>query len=72
MPVRLITADGVTEVPVPSVSGVVDTTGAGDAFAAGFLVAWTAGQPPVDCVIHGSETAAHVLRGPGGDAWQPA
>jgi sugar/nucleoside kinase (ribokinase family) len=71
-PVRLISAGGVTEVPVPPVSGVVDTTGAGDAFAAGFLVAWTAGKPPVDCVNHGSETAAHVLRGPGGDAWQPA
>ena len=71
-PVRLVTADGVTEVPVPSVSGVVDTTGAGDAFAAGFLVAWTAGQPPEACVAKGSQTAAHVLRGPGGDAWQPA
>lgn len=71
-PVRLVTADGVTEVPVPSVSGVVDTTGAGDAFAAGFLVAWTEGKPPVECVAKGSQTAAHVLRGPGGDAWQPA
>lgn len=70
--VRLITADEVTEVPVPPVTGVVDTTGAGDAFAAGFLVAWTAGKPPVECVTHGNETAAHVLRGPGGDAWQPA
>lgn len=69
--VRLITGDEVTEVPVPTVSGVVDTTGAGDAFAAGFLVAWTAGQPPEACVVKGSETAAHVLRGPGGDAWQP-
>jgi sugar/nucleoside kinase (ribokinase family) len=70
--VRLITAEGVTEVPVPPVTGVVDTTGAGDAFAAGFLVAWTAGKPPVECVARGSETAAHVLRGPGGDAWAPA
>jgi sugar/nucleoside kinase (ribokinase family) len=70
--VRLIGADGVTEVPVPPVAGVVDTTGAGDAFAAGFLVAWTAGKHPVDCVAQGSEVAAHVLRGPGGDAWQPA
>jgi len=69
--VRLIDADGVTEVPVPAVSGVVDTTGAGDAFAAGFLVAWTEGKPPVECVARGSQTAAHVLRGPGGDAWSP-
>jgi sugar/nucleoside kinase (ribokinase family) len=70
-PVRLVTADGVTEVPVPPVDDVVDTTGAGDAFAAGFLVAWTAGKPPVECVARGSEVAAHVLRGPGGDAWEP-
>ncbi len=71
-PVRLVSADGVVEVPVPPVSGVVDTTGAGDAFAAGFLVAWTAGKPPAECVARGSEVAAHVLRGPGGDAWEPA
>jgi sugar/nucleoside kinase (ribokinase family) len=68
-PVRLVDADGVTEVPVPPVDGVVDTTGAGDAFAAGFLVAWTAGKPPVEAVARGNEVAAHVLRGPGGDAW---
>mgnify|MGYP001443229239 CR=1 FL=1 len=67
--VRLVSADGVTEVPVPPVTGVVDTTGAGDAFAAGFLVAWTAGGSPVECVARGSEVAAHVLAGPGGDAW---
>lgn len=69
-PVRLLAADGgVTEVPVPAVEGVVDTTGAGDAFAAGFLLEWIAGTPPADCVARGAEVAAHVLRGPGGDAW---
>ena len=71
-PVRLVTAHGVTEVPIAPVDGVVDTTGAGDAFAAGFLVAWTAGRPPVECVARASEVAAHVLRGPGGDAWEPS
>jgi fructokinase len=39
-PVRLVTPTGVTEIPVPAVR-VVDTVGAGDAFGAGFLVAWT-------------------------------
>jgi fructokinase len=39
-PVRLLTATGVTELPVPSVP-VVDTVGAGDAFGAAFLAAWT-------------------------------
>src|SRR5258706_3539013 len=40
-PVRLLTASGVTEIAVPAVR-VVDTVGAGDAFGAGFLAAWTA------------------------------
>jgi fructokinase len=39
-PVRLVTASGVTELMVPAVR-VVDTVGAGDAFGAGFLAAWT-------------------------------
>jgi fructokinase len=40
-PVRLLTSGGVTELAVPEVR-VVDTVGAGDAFGAGFLAAWTA------------------------------
>lgn len=39
-PVRLVTAAGVLELAVPAVQ-VVDTVGAGDAFGAGFLAAWT-------------------------------
>ena len=39
-PVRLVTAAGVLELAVPVVR-VVDTVGAGDAFGAGFLAAWT-------------------------------
>jgi fructokinase len=39
-PVRLVTAAGVLELAVPAVR-VVDTVGAGDAFGAGFLAAWT-------------------------------
>ncbi|HEY8845815.1 MAG TPA: PfkB family carbohydrate kinase, partial [Candidatus Limnocylindrales bacterium] len=39
--VRLVTATGVAELLVPAVR-VVDTVGAGDAFGAGFLAAWTA------------------------------
>jgi fructokinase len=40
-PVRLVTATGDMELAVPAVR-VVDTVGAGDAFGAGFLAAWTA------------------------------
>jgi fructokinase len=39
-PVRFVTGRGVTELAVPAVR-VVDTVGAGDAFGAGFLAAWT-------------------------------
>jgi fructokinase len=39
-PVRVVTARSVIELPVPAVR-VVDTVGAGDAFGAGFLAAWT-------------------------------
>jgi fructokinase len=40
-PVRLVTASAEVELAVPVVR-VVDTVGAGDAFGAGFLAAWTA------------------------------
>jgi sugar/nucleoside kinase (ribokinase family) len=47
------------------VAEVVDTTGAGDAFAAGFLVAWAGGAAVVDAVRAGSALAATVLAAPG-------
>lgn len=39
-PVRVVTRSTMVELPVPSVQ-VVDTVGAGDAFGAGFVAAWT-------------------------------
>jgi fructokinase len=39
-PVRIVTAAGVDVLDAPDVA-VVDTIGAGDAFGAGFLAAWT-------------------------------
>jgi fructokinase len=40
---------------------LVDTTGAGDAYAAGFLAGWTAGKPLAACGRMGSLAAAEVI-----------
>jgi fructokinase len=42
-------------------AAVVDTTGAGDAYAAGFLAAYTAHRPLAICGRLGSLAAAEVI-----------
>jgi len=66
LPVTAITAAGaVTEVTTPTVANIVDTTGAGDAFAAGFLPAYSSSRDIAEAITLGNSIAAQVLRSPG-------
>ena len=60
-------ADGTTAHAEAVPVDVVDTTGAGDAFAAGFLPAWTAGADPRSCA-RGAATGRRSAWWPG---WAP-
>ncbi len=63
----VVGADTVTRIPAFEVE-VVDTTGCGDAFSAGFLRGLSLGQEPVEAARTGSATAALVAGGLGSDA----
>ena len=51
----------VVHMPAMNVANVVDTTGAGDAFAAGFIVGYLDNKTLKKCIILGHETAAKVI-----------
>jgi len=64
-PLIIYTGAEKVEIPVARVAGVIDTTGAGDAFAAGFLAAAIAGLTPTECAKAGAALARGALHRPG-------
>ena len=57
----VVAAGGPIHVPAEPVDAVVDTTGAGDLYAAGFLYGLTHGQEPERCARLGGACAAEVI-----------
>ena len=57
----VLASDAVVEVPAEPVARLVDTTGAGDAYAAGFLHGLIKGSDPAGCARTGSIAAAAVI-----------
>lgn len=61
-PALVTTGRSVHSIPAEPVGEIGDTTGAGDAFAGGYLVAVLAGSDPVDAVRAGHRAAADRIR----------
>jgi len=57
----VIKGDETHAVPAAAVSKVVDTTGAGDLYASGFLYGYTHGKPLAECARLGGIAAAEVI-----------
>ena len=62
----VVTATSVDRVPAFAIE-VVDTTGCGDAFSAGFVTGIALGRPSVEAAVLGSACAALVAQGLGSD-----
>ncbi len=54
-------AAGVVQVPADDIGRVLDTTGAGDLYAAGFLFGYTRSRPLAECARLGSLAAGEVI-----------
>ncbi len=72
-PVRIMDSSGVREIALAPIPHVVDTTGAGDAFAAGFLGAWASGRTTDEAVLAGHALAIRALGSAGAtlDSMEP-
>jgi sugar/nucleoside kinase (ribokinase family) len=57
----VVLGDEVHIIDAEPVAELVDTTGAGDAYAAGFLHGLTAGRPPAQCARIGGIAAGEII-----------
>ena len=57
----MVNGSGRVEVPITPALRVLDTTGAGDLFAAGFLTGYTQGRDLKACATMGTIAAAEVI-----------
>ena len=62
---RIYAESGVHDVPVVSPPRVIDATGAGDAYATGFLAGWLGGRSPLVCAQMGAVVASFALESVG-------
>ena len=63
---RLFQRGNAFPLPAPEGGPVLDTTGAGDAFNAGFLAAWLAGRPSQQALAEGIACGTLSVRSVGG------
>ncbi len=58
----MVSSKGITAAPASKINSLVDTTGAGDLFAAGFLHGYTQGYELQACANFGALAAAHIIQ----------
>ena len=67
----VVTKDSVKTVASERVAELVDTTGAGDLFAAGFLYGYTRGWAHKDSAVLGNKSAAQIIQQLGARSMEP-